>query len=305
MPFEEEKIKYDVPDDKYDRDLEIIRNKEKARVARRKRIMAGKFMADYTRKYFSYNGGFLHKHVTKAGMRDTYTEQVARERLNENLLKCAKNPEDARVTRGKLMAILKEIETNRLRQYVDKRGVKKKIICLIGAGGVGKTLAAMHMKHKFGVNVIIPFTDRKPKDYEIEGLDYHFIDISPPPSDVLTLSRKSGLVYALKSSVTDDVNIIMIDNAMFRIIEDAYPDEYELYSVLIRRDIRLRRIVSVENDQSFKSANGYPLTFYNYTIENNGTKRELFNNIERIYNEIKSRENYDEGKERPCDGHSV
>ena len=105
--------------------------------------------------------------------------------------------------------------------------------------------------------------------------------------------------------MTDDVNIIMIDNAMFRIIGDAYPDEYELYSVLIRRDIRLRRIVSVENDQSFKSANGYPLTFYNYTIENNGTKRELFNNIERIYNEIKGKGNYDEGKERPCDGHSV
>lgn len=304
MPFEEEKIKYDVPNDKYDRDLEIIRNKEKARVARRKRIMAGKFMADYTRKYFSYNGGYLHKHITKAGMRDTYTEQVAREKLNENLLKCAENPENARVTRGKLTAILKEIEANRLKQYVDKSGVKKKIICLIGAGGVGKTLAAMHMKHKFGVNVIIPFTDRKPKDYEIEGLDYHFIDISPPPSDVLTLSRREGwMQYALKSSVTDDVNIIMIDNSMFKLIKSAYPGEYELYSVLIKRDIRLRRIVSMEDEQSFEAARGAPLTFYNYTIENNGTKRELFNNIEKIYNEIK--ESYDEGKERPCNGHSV
>lgn len=304
MPFEEEKIKYDVPNDKYDRDLEIIRNKEKARVARRKRIMAGKFMADYTRKYFSYNGGYLHKHITKAGMRDTYTEQVARERLNENLLKCAENPVNARVTRGKLTAILKEIEANRLKQYVDKSGVKKKIICLIGAGGVGKTLAAMHMKHKFGVNVIIPFTDRKPKDYEIEGLDYHFIDISPPPSDVLTLSRREGwMQYALKSSVTDDVNIIMIDNSMFKLIKSAYPGEYELYSVLIKRDIRLRRIVSMEDEQSFEAARGAPLTFYNYTIENNGTKRELFNNIEKIYNEIK--ESYGEGKERPCNGHSV
>lgn len=304
MPFEEEKIKYDVPNDKYDRDLEIIRNKERARVARRKRIMAGKFMADYTRKYFSYNGGYLHKHITKAGMRDTYTEQVAREKLNENLLKCAENPVNARVTRGKLTAILKEIEANRLKQYVDKSGVKKKIICLIGAGGVGKTLAAMHMKHKFGVNVIIPFTDRKPKDYEIEGLDYHFIDISPPPSDVLTLSRREGwMQYALKSSVTDDVNIIMIDNSMFKLIKSAYPGEYELYSVLIKRDIRLRRIVSMEDEQSFEAARGAPLTFYNYTIENNGTKRELFNNIEKIYNEIK--ESYDEGKERPCNGHSV
>lgn len=304
MPFEEEKIKYDVPNDKYDRDLEIIRNKEKARVARRKRIMAGKFMADYTRKYFSYNGGYLHKHITKAGMRDTYTEQVAREKLNENLLKCAENPENARVTKRKLIAILKEIEANRLKQYIDKSGVKKKIICLIGAGGVGKTLAAMHMKHKLGVNVIIPFTDRKPKEYEIEGLDYHFIDISPPPSDVLTLSRRDGwMQYALKSSVTDDVNIIMIDNSMFKLIKSAYPDEYELYSVLIRRDIRLRRIVSVEEEQSFEAVRGVPLTFYNYTIENNGTKRELFNNIEKIYNEIK--ESYDEGKERPCNGHSV
>ena len=274
MPFEEEKIKYDVPNDKYDRDLEIIRNKEKARVARRKRIMAGKFMADYTRKYFSYNGGYLHKHITKVGMRDTYTEQVAREKLNENLLKCAENPVNARVTRGKLTAILKEIEANRLKQYVDKSGVKKKIICLIGAGGVGKTLAAMHMKHKIGVNVIIPFTDRKPKDYEIEGLDYHFIDISPPPSDVLTLSRREGwMQYALKSSVTDDVNIIMIDNSMFKLIKSAYPGEYELYSVLIKRDIRLRRIVSMEDEQSFEAARGAPLTFYNYTIENNGTKR--------------------------------
>ena len=304
MPFEEEKIKYDVPNDKYDRDLEIIRNKEKARVARRKRIMAGKFMADYTRKYFSYNGGYLHKHITQSGMRDTYTEQVAREKLNENLLKCKGNPENARVTKRKLIAILKEIEANRLKQYIDKSDVKKKIICLIGAGGVGKTLAAMHMKHKFGVNVIIPFTDRKPKDYEIEGLDYHFIDISPPPSDVLTLSRRDGWMrYALKSSVTDDVNIIMIDNSMFKLIKSAYPDEYELYSVLIRRDIRLRRIVSMEDEQSFEAARGAPLTFYNYTIENNGTKRELFNNIEKIYNEIK--ESYDEGKERPCNGHSV
>lgn len=304
MPFEKEKIEYELPKDGKT-DIETINAREARRIRRaKKKVWAGKFVKEYLANYFSYRGGELHRICNRAVWnKNTFLEKVSRAKIKENLVKCASHHENGRVTKNMLLRLLKEIEANRLKMYVSGKR-KRKIICLLGKSGSGKTLAAMHMKHKFGVNVIIPFTNRPPKEYEIEGLDYHFIDICPPPTDVLTVVKRKGyLKYALVSQAHEDVSIYMPDTKSFEILASDYADDYEVFSVLIKRNINKRRLVQMDDEQEFgdDGLNYRPLTYYNYVIDNNGTKRELFDNIERIFNEV----SYGKGKERPGDGHSV
>ena len=170
--------------------------------------------------------------------------------------------------------------------------MKKKILCIVGESGTGKTLASLHLKYHCDANVICSYTTRPPRDTEVEGRDHHFIDIVPPEEELLAFANFGQYkYYAMKSQVYGPCTVYVIDEQGIRDLMERHADEYDIYSVYIVREKELRRDRGVDLRRMKRDENRklLDLSFYNYVIENNGTKRELFLNIERIYNEIKNK----------------
>ena len=197
-----------------------------------------------------------------------------------------------RVTPIVLVRILKEEIAGRVRNYLDNNKSMKKILCIVGESGTGKTLASLHLKYKCDANVICSYTTRPPRDTEVEGRDHHFIDIIPPKDELLAYAE-FGMYkyYATKAQVYGPCTVYVIDEQGIRDLMERHGDEYEIYSVYLVRDKKLRRErgITKERMQRDKKRKLLDLSFYNYILENNGTKRELFQNIERIYNEVKNK----------------
>lgn len=55
-------------------------------------------------------------------------------------------------------------------------GDKHMIIALVGESGSGKSTIAKHLVEKHGFETIVSYTTRPPRDNEIDGVDYHFVD---------------------------------------------------------------------------------------------------------------------------------
>lgn len=197
-----------------------------------------------------------------------------------------------RVTPSVLVRILKEELAGRVRNYLDKSNMKKKILCIVGESGTGKTLSSLHLKYQCGANVICSYTTRPPRDTEVEGRDHHFIDIVPPEDELLAYAE-FGMYkyYATKAQVYGPCTVYVIDEQGIRDLLERHSDEYDVYSVYITREKKLRRERGIAESRMKRDEKRklLDLSFYNYVIENNGTKRELFLNIERIYNEVKNK----------------
>ena len=201
----------------------------------------------------------------------------------------------ATVTPQKLRTILLTIMRQRIEEYKNPTplGTKKKILCIVGESGTGKTLASLHLKYKKDANVICSFTTRPPRPTEEEGRDHHFISIHPQENDVLAMTKYGGyLYYALKSQVFGDCTVYVIDENGLRDLLDVHSEEYRIFTVYLKRDMALRKKCKVKKDRIKRDAEreGFPLDFYDYVIENNTTKAHLFESIEKIYNTIKNME---------------
>jgi len=198
-----------------------------------------------------------------------------------------------RVTPLRLKSIMKEILDYRIEQYLNpKEDMEKlKILCIVGGSGCGKTLASLHMKYKCGANVICSFTTRPPRPTEVEGRDHHFIDIVPDRTEMIAYTHFGGnYYYALKNQVFGPCTIYVIDEKGLENLRKDFGDMYDIYTVLIKRQPKLRRKVGVDDtrirrDDKRNLVEGD----YDYVIENNGTKKALFDEIERIYEEVKNK----------------
>lgn len=198
-----------------------------------------------------------------------------------------------RVTPLRLKSIMKEILDYRIEQYLNpKEDMEKlKILCIVGGSGCGKTLASLHMKYKCGANVICSFTTRPPRPTEVEGRDHHFIDIVPDRTEMIAYTHFGGnYYYALKNQVFGPCTIYVIDEKGLKNLRKDFGDMYDIYTVLIKRQPKLRRKVGVDDtrirrDDKRNLVEGD----YDYVIENNGTKKALFDEIERIYEEVKNK----------------
>ena len=197
-----------------------------------------------------------------------------------------------RITPYKIVRILKEEAARRAMLYTyENQEVmeKKKILCMVGQSGAGKTLVSLHLRYKLGANVICSFTTRPPRENEVEGRDHHFVDIAPPEDQLLAFTVFGYYrYYALKSQVYGPLTVYVIDeDGLIELIE-KHSDEYEIYSVYMKRRqcLRLRSGVTLSRIRRDECRTKLDMDFYDYVIENNSTKKELFNNIENIYNEL-------------------
>lgn len=255
------------------------------------------------REYYAKNAGKrreryresperMREYARKRGR--MYIDTDVARRLRERVAKIGREiaPEcrRAKVTKTLLAEILKEEVRGRVLNYLKKDDMKKKIMCIVGDSGVGKTLASLHLKNHFGANVICSYTTRPPRPTEIEGREHHFIDIEPPKQELLAFARFGIYKYfATKAQVQGPCTVYVIDEQGVRDLKKRNKDEFEVYTVYIIRDKKLRRLQGIDAKRMKRDdfRDRFELSEYDCVIENNGTKAEFFRSIEKVYNEIK------------------
>ena len=214
--------------------------------------------------------------------------------IKSNLLRSKQHKfKRGRVTPKKLRNILLDIEARRAQMYIEQENgnnmEKKKILCIVGQSGAGKTLASLHLQNYKDANVICSYTTRPPRKTEVEGREHHFIDIVPDKTELLAYTHfSSHYYYALKDQVFGPCTVYVIDEKGLENLKQDNGDEYEVYSVYIKRSWGLRRKcgVSISRIRRDEVREKFDENKYDYVIYNNGSKVEFFDEIERIYDEI-------------------
>ena len=222
---------------------------------------------------------------------ESKVDEITRNKIIEqSLLRSKSNPLRARVGRTEVKKIMQEIIENRCKQYNNDSKMKKKILCIIGGSGVGKTLASLHLQNKLGANVICSFTTRPARETEVEGREHHFVDIDPPKDDVLAMVRFGNYkYYALKSQVFGDCTVYIIDESGFRNLIKRCGDEFDIYTLNIVRKRKLRVENGISYERMERDRGRIKLDHYDYVIENNSSKSVFFKEVERVYNEVKNK----------------
>ena len=214
--------------------------------------------------------------------------------LQSNLV-CAskKHNKRGRMTKLRLKKIMFGILQMRIDRFLNPdKYMNNKILCIVGESGAGKTLASLHLQNKLGANVICSYTTRPPRITEIEGREHHFINIVPDPNELLAYANFAGYeYYALKTQVWGDCTVYVIDEEGLRNLREEHSDEYRIFSVYITRDWSKRRKSGVKSKRMERDSERQTLSMdeYDWVIENNSTKKNLFINIEAIYNEVKNK----------------
>lgn len=198
-----------------------------------------------------------------------------------------------RMTPLRMRRILLDILQARIDKYLNpEKYMNNKILCIVGESGAGKTLASLHLQNKLGANVICSFTTRPPRSTEIEGREHHFINIVPDPNELLAYTNFGGYeYYALKTQVFGECTVYVIDEDGLRNLREEHGNEYRIFSVYITRSWSNRKASGINKRRIERDYNRetLPLNEYDWVIENNSTKKDLFNNIEDIYNEVKNK----------------
>lgn len=198
-----------------------------------------------------------------------------------------------RMTPLRMRRILFSILQARIDKYLNpEKYMNNKILCIVGDSGAGKTLASLHLQNKLGANVICSFTTRPPRPTEIEGREHHFINVVPDPNELLAYTIFGGYeYYALKTQVFGECTVYVVDEEGLRNLREEHGDEYRIFSVYITRSWsnKKRTGISKRRIERDSKRNKLPMEEYDWVIENNSTKKNLFINIEAIYNEIKNK----------------
>lgn len=224
----------------------------------------------------------------------TNPQQVQYDLMYKNFVTAReKKNKRGRLTPLRLKQLFMDILISRVDRYEHpEKYVNNKILCIVGQSGAGKTLCSLHLQNKLQANVICSFTTRPPRPTEIEGREHHFINILPDPDDILAYTYFGGYeYYALKTQVFGDCTVYVIDEKGLLNLKKEHGDEYRIYSVYIRRDWSKRLVSGVKKKRLERDAGRMqlPESEYDWVIDNNSTKKQLFINIERIYNEVKGK----------------
>lgn len=224
--------------------------------------------------------------------RDPQQSQV--NMLKENLKVSSKHTYPrGRVTKKRLEMLLRHIAKVRVEEYLNpnKSMEKLKIMCIVGGSGVGKTLASLHLKYHKDANVICSFTTRPPRPTEVEGRDHHFIDIVPDRTELIAYTHFANhYYYATKWQVFGPCTVYVIDEKGLDNLKKDFSHLYDIHSVFIKRMPSLRRKSGVTRTRIRRDeARRLKADEYDYVVENNGSKKEFFDQIEAIYEEIKNK----------------
>ncbi len=186
----------------------------------------------------------------------------------------------------------------------------KKIIVLLGASATGKDTVVKHISEKYSIPIAVSYTTRPMRSNETQGVEYYFIS-----DDEMHEKFKNGEViehtsYYIQSedvsytyaNVTsefekgDYILTILNPHGLYQFRQSLYKDD--LVSIMLNCDDRVRLIRSLDRDENVNVnevldrfrrdeldfIERRPKT--DYEIDTNKPLEEVFNDIDRIIEEI-------------------
>lgn len=186
----------------------------------------------------------------------------------------------------------------------------KKIIVLLGASATGKDTVAKHISEKYNIPMAISYTTRPMRSNETQGVEYYFIS-----DDEMHKKFKNGEViehtsYYIQSedvSYTyanvieefekgDYILTILNPHGLYQFSKSQYKDN--LVSIMLNCDARVRLIRSLNRDENVNVKEVLDrevrdeLDFIerrpktDYEIDTNKPLEEVFNNIDKVIENI-------------------
>lgn len=131
--------------------------------------------------------------------------------------------------------------------------MSKKFVALVGASATGKSTVERILQEDYGHNRCVSITTRPMRDYERDGVDYHFLtvaDIDQLEEEGLLAERTcfNGWHYGLTVAEIEEGGVVVIEpNGLRQIIEKVgrenvfvvyltYPDKERLIRSLVARN---------------------------------------------------------------------
>lgn len=169
---------------------------------------------------------------------------------------------------------------------------KKKIIAIVGASGSGKTHMTKYVNSTFNLPSIVSCTTRPIREGETNGVEHYFVeeDEMPTSENILAYTKFGEHHYWTdKRQVKEwDTFCYVIDEIGLIEMIDKHSDEFEVLSVLVKRDeLSLESQIDKDRRNRDKYRISLSDSFYDYIINNTGTIEEFEKNIDILINNIK------------------
>ena len=125
------------------------------------------------------------------------------------------------------------------------------IIVLLGAAGSGKSTIENQLSTQYGFEKIVSYTTRKPRDNEVNGKDYWFIDNGTFEKSInrnlfaeYDEYSQNRLYGTLKSDYVDGNKVVVLTPNGLRQLKKSCPNE-DIFTVLVEASLgtRIKRYI--------------------------------------------------------------
>lgn len=186
----------------------------------------------------------------------------------------------------------------------------KKIIVLLGASATGKDTVAKHISEKYNIPMAISYTTRPMRSNETQGVEYYFIsngEMHEKFKNGEVIEHTSYYIQSEDVSYTyanvveefekgDYVLTILNPHGLYQFNKSQYKDN--LVSIMLNCDDRVRLVRSLNRDENVNVnevldrfrrdeldfIERRPKT--DYEIDTNKPLEEVFNNIDKVIENI-------------------
>lgn len=163
----------------------------------------------------------------------------------------------------------------------------KKILCIIGKSGSGKSLSAEYIRKEHGIYMVESLTDRHPRYNGEKG--HTFISKKKfdaiKPEDMIAFTEFGDKRYCCRHQDLQDTNTYVIDPTGLKYLKDNYSNMYDIKSLYIHRSPEMKNISQERMDRD-EGKYFLPEEYYDYHILNDGEYSDLFNSIDNVIKKV-------------------
>jgi guanylate kinase len=164
-------------------------------------------------------------------------------------------------------------------------GKDKKILCIVGESGTGKSMLSEYIQKTYMLPLIKSYTTRPKRDDTDNGhtflTDEEFDKINP--EDMIAYTHFGDSRYCCVKEDVVGKNTYVIDEDGLIMLKNKYSDDYEIKSL---RLIRNNREITQERKDRDDGRFNLPLMEFDYILKNDGTKEELFKKAHYIVDDF-------------------
>lgn len=119
---------------------------------------------------------------------------------------------------------------------------RKKVLCIIGSSGSGKTTIERLLEQTFPLHFkrLVSYTTRPMREGEMQGVEHQFVKCLENTDDQLAYTKYGDYEYWAKTSdiVPGKVNTYVIDVEGFRFLQRYFADKLEIRVMYVKRSKR-------------------------------------------------------------------